>query len=82
MFAIGVNIVIMQLTGLDMNSGNRYFNVSATATSTVNGSRVKKAFLLTPCTLAMWKDLGDNFVYLYNKLGFSKWLCADLGQVV
>lgn len=82
MFAVGVICEIMQLTGVDMNTGARYFNWQAQASSVINGTKVKSFMTLQPCTIDMWEPLGSNFVYMYNKLGFSKWLCPAPGQLV
>lgn len=65
-----------------MNSGARYFNWYAQATSVVYRKKTKVKILLQPCTVDMWSPLGESFVTLYNKLGFSKWLCPAQDQLV
>jgi hypothetical protein len=83
MFAVGVRFwIIMKLTGLDMNKGNRYFNWYAQSSSNVNGVKAKLNLTLVPCTVDMWSPLGENFVHLYNKMAFSKWLCPAPEQLI
>jgi len=68
MFAIGV-------TSVDMNTGNRYFDVSMTYTHVDNGVKTKHSVPLTACNRTVWANLG--FASSYDRLGFSKWLCPS-----
>lgn len=65
-----------------MNTGNRYFTVTATSTKVVNGAKTKVTLLMGKCDFDEWNSLGDHFGYLYNKLQFQKWLCPKAGQII
>jgi hypothetical protein len=53
MFAIG-------LTGIDMNQGDRYFNLHVVRTASyTNSPKVKSDIKMLPCTASMWAHLGD-----------------------
>lgn len=82
LFAVGVFILIKQLSGIDLNSGNRYFNIKVSAVSVINGVKDKPALVMQPCSLEQWSKLGDSFAALYNKLSFSQWICPAPGQTI
>jgi hypothetical protein len=51
MFAVGV-------TTIDMNTGNRYFDISIVETTVINGTKTKTNIPLYPCSQSVWAKLG------------------------
>jgi hypothetical protein len=51
MFAVGV-------TGVDMNTGNRFFDISIVETLVINGTKTKHTIPLYPCSQSVWANLG------------------------
>ena len=68
MFAIG-------LTQLDMNQGERYFDIYMQFRHYGTHGRTKTYIPLVACTKQPWMNigLGDSF----DRLGFDKWLCPS-----
>lgn len=76
MFAIG-------LTGIDMNSGDRYFNLNVVRTASYPSSpKVKSDIKMLQCTPSMWTHLGDGYEKIFSRLNLTQWVCPEPNQLV
>lgn len=66
MFAIG-------LDNIDVNSGDRYFDISMQFRHYNATHKLKINKPLSPCTRSQWEAVG--FGSIYDKLSLNRWLC-------
>lgn len=72
MFAVG-------LTGIDLSSAKRYFDIELEAISVVNNVKSTKKVALAPCTLDQWSGITTQIENVYSSLNFKQWLCPPKG---
>lgn len=72
MFAIG-------LTGIDLSSSQRYFDISLETISVANNVKSTTKVSLEPCAIDQWSGISDQITFAYSSLGFKQWLCPPKG---
>lgn len=70
----------VSFSGIDMNSGPRYFDISMRRDVTNKSGKFRTNIPLKPCVFQDWDSIG--FGDTYKRIGFDKWLCADKDLVI
>ena len=68
MFAIGMN-------GMNLNEGERWFDISMQFRSYAPDGRNKTYMELVQCERSQWTNVNETFGDVFDRLDLSKWLC-------
>ena len=74
-FAVGIN-------GLDLNAGERWFDVYMQFRSYNSEARNKTYVQMVPCSRTQWIKIDESYGPIYDRLGFEKWLCPPEGMQI
>jgi hypothetical protein len=75
MFSVGID-------QLDMNHGERYFDVIMEKKHFSVLGKINTTIPLNPCKLAQWGNINRELGKTYDRLNLNKWLCPPTSLVL
>lgn len=75
MFAVG-------LTGIDLTSSKRYFDIEMKSIAKVNGVWSATQIPLVPCSIDHWAGVNEDITNKYHSLSLNKWLCPPINTSI